>query len=309
MNTTYPTTVLRTGSGYRQDIQEPRFRLEVTPTKRTLVNTAPIAKVHNPIIDVRLYKAGQPVMVVLGIIRVIPVEFPQRSIDLFESAYQINDRSPESFTKTISDWQMTSAEAITHLNEIWAMLRIVRSPIMNPSGLKQSLNEISKLEGLTGKHFNLCPIMPTPEETESIRARIKKRFDQSKLLANPDSNKNGNVPDPCSAKTLNETLVFAVCRVFNVSIRDFQSSRIDGKLFRARNIASYLLRKDLRARHSEVRYSTGQGDQLVLHGQNHIATLVKEKDPDVLTTIAEVRWIYRQAVDPTPELPFRSPAY
>ena len=303
MNSIYPTDVSQTGSAYRIDISEPGSNKSISADEAD-TNNSPSIRVYNPIIDVRLYKAGQPIMVVMGILRIIPVEFPQRSIDLFESAYHLNGRSLESFAKTISIWQLTNEEANNHLNEIWTMLRIVRSPITNPSALKQCLDEIASLERLTGKPYNLCPILPTIEETESIRERIKKRFDQSKFLANPDRNKNGNVPDPCSAKTLNETLVFAVCRVFNINVRDFQSSRIDGKLSRARNIASYLLRKDLHAKKSEIYSVTAQSKQLVLHGQSHIAQLLKENDPDVITTVAEVRWIYRHAVDPQDEFLF-----
>ncbi|MEY2664519.1 MAG: hypothetical protein RIT04_327 [Candidatus Parcubacteria bacterium] len=258
---------------------------------------AAACKVYDPIIDVRLYKAAQPIMTALGMIRVFPVEYPQRTIDLFEGTYGLNGRTVVP---------LTTAAAKDHLNEIWLMLRIVHSPLTGPSDLKQRQKDIASLEKLRGKSFNLGPILPLPEHARRIEERIKADFDRSKLTVRIVE-ETEPIPDPNEAQTLKETLVYAACKAAGITLREFYSADTNATLSRTRNIVVYLLEKDVRARLFEILSVTRFTKKQIAHGQRHIAQLLEENDVAAIEGVAEVRWLYRQAVNPTPELPFPIP--
>lgn len=256
-----------------------------------------------------LVELAEPVMVMLGLLRVIPLSERQRALDIFEGHYALNGRARQTLEDAGKKWGLASHRRPQQIiNEVWEKLAIVGSPIRTRFELENTLLRIADLDEVVGELSPMTPSLPSAKEsadilgyfalekakrkTENVERPYQVGFD---LASAPLAGKRG--------KDRKETMVFAVCQAFGITVEELQAENSCAKPSRARHVAAYLLRSDLNADFDEAGRRIGRSEGMAKHGYYQTKNLLKEGHTSVVQVVETIRVIYRNSMSlPSPDV-------
>ena len=146
----------------------------------------------------RLHAAADPLMSLLGILRILPSDNLGRMVELFESAYGINDR-PDLETSSRT-WGLSTEQAEEIIARAWVDLRIARCRIANPAALRSALREMDELRKATGCALTLSPCAPSQAATEAILDRIEGTKSKRALASLKQTCRAARRRRPCASR-------------------------------------------------------------------------------------------------------------
>ncbi|MDQ5893672.1 MAG: Bacterial dnaA protein helix-turn-helix [Patescibacteria group bacterium] len=241
-----------------------------------------------------LSQLADPIAVMLGLLRVIPLSNRQRDMEFFEGFFGLNGRTKLSFRQLAEKWRVNWATPQKAIDYIWHRLEVAKSPITNPEHLQRLLKRIQAFERKFRETIPISPLLPSVEEQVEIGSLFAREKETWKQAAKDRPYElQFKEFTPIIQDTHEETLVFIVCQVFGLTPKQLSSSSSLTRFARARYIAAYLLDVDLKISPQRIGRLIGRGAHMARYGRYHTAKAIADKQEAVIHAVETIRRLYR----------------
>ena len=241
-----------------------------------------------------LSQLADPIAVMLGLLRVIPLSNRQRDTEFFEGFFGLNGRTKLSFRQLAEKWRVNWATPQKAIDYIWHRLEVAKSPITNPEHLRRLLKRIQAFERTFSETIPISPLLPSVEEQVEIGSLFAREKETWKQAAKDRPYElQFKEFTPVIQDTHEETMVFIVCQVFGLTPKQLRSSSSLTRFARARYIAAYLLDVDLKISPKRIGRLIGRSAHMARYGRYHTARAIADKQEAVIHAVETVRRLYR----------------